>query len=93
MVRKRSRLVMAGVAGQRPVPSWKSRKAVRQQCHKIAKAKCAIAFEEQRDMTPPDGSLAYRLALREETAALTDYRRVLGIFMDLVVKNKLPPEE
>jgi hypothetical protein len=44
-------------------------------------------------MPLPDGSLAYRLALRDETNALAEYRRVLGIFMDLALKGKTPPEE
>ena len=54
--------------------------------------------EVQRDFPSPgkvhgaDGSSAYEHALHAETRALTEYKRVLQIFNDLVTHGKLPDE-
>ena len=72
---------------------WRERTLAAQRRHKLAKIQCARALDEQHHLAAPDGSLAYRLALRAETEALAEYRRVLGIFMDLVIKDVPPPEE
>ena len=61
--------------------------------YRIAKAECAKAILLQSDATPPDGSFGYRKALRVETAALAEYKRVLFIFTDLVANGKLPPDD
>jgi hypothetical protein len=72
---------------------WRERTLAAQQRLKIAKLDCGKAFEDQHHIARPDGSLAYRLALREENAALADYHRVLNVFMDLLLKGTMPPEE
>jgi hypothetical protein len=40
----------------------------------------------------PDDCLAVRLAIEAETDALAEYRRVLEIFTDLVVRGKIPQD-
>jgi hypothetical protein len=45
-----------------------------------------------RGVTPaPDGAFAINQALKIENAALSEYRRVVAIFTDLVVHGKVPP--
>jgi hypothetical protein len=39
-----------------------------------------------------DGNLAIQQARKAESQALSKYARVLKIYADLVVRNKLPPE-
>jgi len=40
-----------------------------------------------------DGAFAYQHALRAETFALAEYKRVLQIFTDLVTHGKIPEEQ
>lgn len=61
-------------------------------CYRIAKSAVAEAIDAQPDAAPPDGTFGYRQALRVETAALAEYKRVLTI-TDLVASGKMPPEE
>ena len=72
---------------------WRERMQIAMNRYRIAKVACADAIAEQADSAPPDGSFAYRQALRVETAALVEYRRVLLIFTDLVANRKMPREE
>ena len=44
------------------------------------------------DIPTPDGSYAYRRALRAETLALREYSRVLRIYQDLAVRGVVPDE-
>jgi hypothetical protein len=62
--------------------------------HKIAKANCVKVLDEFRSglTVPPDGSLAVRHAVLEETAAREEHIRVLRIFMDLTIHGKIPNE-
>ena len=41
----------------------------------------------------PDGAFAYQQALRAETAALAEFRRVLQVFTDLTIDGKIPDEK
>jgi DNA-binding CsgD family transcriptional regulator len=45
---------------------------------------------QSRDLPSPDGSFGYQKALRAESLALAEYRRILGLYTDLVVHGKLP---
>jgi hypothetical protein len=59
-----------------------------------ANATGVLLCEQQSELTPsPDGSHAYRQALQAETQALREYRRVLGIFTDLVMGRRIPEED
>lgn len=40
----------------------------------------------------PDGDYAYRRAVRAETAALAEYRRVFRLFTDLLYRNQIPED-
>jgi hypothetical protein len=59
-----------------------------------ARAECQNAVQEQKDqLTPsPDGAFAVSLALKKESEALAQYKRVMRIFTDLVVHGKIPKE-
>jgi len=72
---------------------WRERTEAALKRYRIAKVECAKAISEQNGMEPPDGSFAYRKALRVENAALAEYRHVLLIFSDLVASGKMPPAE
>ena len=45
------------------------------------------------EVPSPDRSGAYQQAQRAENLALDEYRRVLQIFTDLVVRGKIPEED
>jgi hypothetical protein len=52
-----------------------------------------MAQERKALLTPgPDDDLALRLAKKAETDALAEYRRVLEIFTDLIVRGKMPAD-
>jgi hypothetical protein len=72
---------------------WRERTESALKHYRIAKAECAKAISMQSEPEPPDGSLAYRKVLRDENAALAEYKRVLTIFTDLTVSGKMPPAE
>jgi len=72
---------------------WRGRVQSAMNCYRDAKAECAKAISAQSDVEPPDGSFAYRRALRIENTALAEYRRVLTIFTDLTVSGVVPPED
>jgi hypothetical protein len=44
------------------------------------------------DIPAPDGRFAYSRALRAESFALAEYKRVLRIFTDLTRNGKIPDE-
>jgi hypothetical protein len=73
---------------------WMERLEDAQRRYRLAKTDCAKVAAERanRVMPSPDGEFALRQALRLETAALAEYKRVLKIFVDLTVNNKLPPQ-
>lgn len=41
----------------------------------------------------PDGNYAYARAMKTETAALIEYSRILRVYTDVVVHDKVPPRE
>jgi hypothetical protein len=43
-------------------------------------------------LPPPDGAFAYQQALRSESNALSEFRRVLQVFTELTVDGKIPDE-
>src|SRR6266702_1079124 len=71
---------------------WRERQDVARQQYQLAKAACAEARTSYTngDTPAPDGQLAFHQALRIETAALAEYKRALGIFVDLTVYRKMP---
>jgi hypothetical protein len=53
-----------------------------------------ISQEARQDFIPqPDGQFAVSKARRAEATALSEYRRMLGILMDLVFYGKIPPPD
>lgn len=72
---------------------WRERTESALKHYRITKVECAKAISMQSDVEPPDGSFAYRKALRTENATLAEYQRVLTIFCDLTVSGKMPPAE
>lgn len=58
-----------------------------------AKWREAIHAQHQSLIPSPDGNYAVNRAARVEAVARREYKRVLTIFMDLVVKRKVPPTE
>ena len=53
----------------------------------------AQQVHESSDLPSADGSFAYRKALRAENHALTEYKRILAIYTDLVLHGKIPEVE
>jgi hypothetical protein len=73
--------------------AWLSRVKELQTRYKVALEKFRRAQEEQADLANSDGNLALRQACETEAAALREYRRALEIFMALVIRGEIPPEE
>ena len=74
-----------------PVNFWRSRlNDVR--C-RLDQARCAAKAAEDDWRSPtipsPDGSYAYQRALRAERDALAEYRRVLTVFIDVVLNHRI----
>ena len=61
--------------------------------YEAAKGAVDEARELRADAPSPDGVFALKHARRIETAALTEYKRVLQIFTDLLIDGKIPPEK
>ncbi len=84
-----------------PAPGRKAFEDVWRQRLQDAKLRLDFAhnyvLEVERDfpraeLPSPDGTLAHQKALRFETAALAEYRRVLQIYTDLMVRGTIPDE-
>jgi hypothetical protein len=75
--------------------AWKNRlHFVATRYRLAANAISVLLAEQQSGLTPsPDGSLAYRHAVQIQRQALQEYRRVLGIFTDLVMGRRIPEED
>ena len=71
---------------------WRERTQIALAQYRIAKDASADAIADQSDAAPPDGTFAFRKALRLENVALAEYQRVLTIFSDLVAHGKMPPD-
>jgi len=50
------------------------------------------AIQSHNGVLGPDGRYAYRHALAQETAALIEYSRVLRLYTDLVLHDKIPDD-
>jgi hypothetical protein len=72
---------------------WRDRVDIALERYRLSRDECRRAIEEHYDAAQPDGSFAYTKALRAETAALAEYRRVLAILNDLTLSGKMPPAE
>ena len=72
---------------------WRERAQFALEGYLAARDECRSAIERQSDAAPPDGAPAYRQALRNESAALAEYRRMLRIFNELTIDGKMPPAE
>jgi len=78
---------------------WRERLRLALNCYQFARAECVKArLIAQCGVESQDAFFARRRALhrkglRNETAALAEYRRVLVIFNNLTVNGMMPPEE
>jgi hypothetical protein len=72
---------------------WRLRLELAQQRYRNAAAATGAAVFQHPQLPSPDSNTALEKALREEKAALAEYRRVLRIFAGLVVNGTMPPEE
>ena len=72
---------------------WSRRLTNARQHYEKAREACKEACASQANIPHPDGPLAYRQALRAETAAVAKYTKLLMIFSALTPKGKIPPEE
>ena len=75
--------------------TWKERLGIVRTRYQLATKESGLLLDEQKSglMPEPDGSFAYRQALEKEKRALAEYRRVLEIFADLTMHDKLPQED
>jgi len=71
---------------------WRTRLNESRTRYDLSVTQCRKVVEEQNQfpMPAPDGSFAVRKALTQESAARSEYMRVLRIFTDLVVQGKIP---
>lgn len=54
---------------------------------------CANTLQRlSRDLPSPNTAFVLQQALRAENAALTEYRRVLHVFSNLILNGKIPDE-
>jgi hypothetical protein len=74
---------------------WLSRLKQAAEHHRIVKTQSWEILKKFNGglFAPQDGSFAAKQALEEESAARAEYLRLLKIFTDLTINNKLPPEE
>jgi hypothetical protein len=71
----------------------KVQEAKRQYNDATAKWREALEEQQQSPVPSPDGNYAVRRAAKTEAVARLEYARVLQIFMDLVIKGKVPPTD
>ena len=74
---------------------WRTKLLVAHERYREAAAQAkSVREEEQQGLLPSvDGFHAVSKALQEENAALREYMRVLEAFNELVIHDKLPPQE
>jgi len=72
---------------------WRSRLTSARRRYETAREACKEALAAEGDNQSPDGSFAYRQALRAENAPNAEYNRVLTIFCDLRLSGIMPPAE
>jgi hypothetical protein len=73
---------------------WRSRLTAAEAHYRFAATQFDKLVTEQRARTlpVPDGSYAIRRAMEIQSEALAEYMRVLGIFTELIVSNKIPQD-
>ena len=79
---------------EKPVNFWRNRlDDVRLRLDQ-ARSSAKAAEDDWRTGTipPPDGNFAYQRALRAERDALAEYRRVLTVFIDVVLSHRIRDE-
>ena len=75
--------------------TWRARLENALALHQAASESFRKALEKQgQDLTllTPDGSQAVRLARQSESDTRKEYKRVLRLFSDLVMRGKIPEE-
>jgi hypothetical protein len=70
---------------------WRCKVKQAQQHYKDASARWREAIEARLPST--DGNSAVRRAAQAQAVARRVYKRILEVFLDLVVKGKVPPAE
>ena len=70
---------------------WRERLSEALRRYQVARLQTTTALVRSRDIPQPDGNFAFRKAQWVETMALAEYKRILGIFNDLVIDGKVPP--
>lgn len=84
--RIRQKLGIATTEELQSAPSeWRDRLNDAYQRLTEARLHCRQVQLTSGDFPSPDGSFAYRLALRDENFALAEYRRILRIYTDLIL--------
>ena len=59
----------------------------------VAYSRQVLAEQKTSPYVPPDGSFAIHTALAQESAAQSEYVRVLKIFTDLTIRGKIPGKD
>jgi hypothetical protein len=74
---------------------WLSRLKLAEEAHRIAKTESWNVLKKFREglYESKDGSFAVQQALSRESEARAEYLRLLRIFTDFTVNNKIPPVE
>src|SRR5215472_9375455 len=71
---------------------WGERTQIASHRYQRAKQASYTAYHLFTDEPASDGYLAFRRALRDADAARAEYRRVLTMFVELLLEGKLPDE-
>ena len=72
---------------------WGARLKDAEENVRSARAACKEGLAMQAHIPFPDGSSAYRRALRDEVLTIREYMRVLRIFTSLKIDGIMPPED
>ena len=84
---------MTATAGEALAMVWRERLENARNRYEAAKAAVQDAGELQSQIPFPDGNFALAHALQAERYALAEFKRVLIIFNDLLLRGKAPEEE
>ena len=69
---------------------WHEKLLDAERAYSAASAEVKRLMVEYRDIPPADRGFAFQQAVRNETAALTEYNRILRVFTHLVLYGTLP---
>ena len=67
---------------------WRERRQTALDRYHVARDACSKAIADHNQKWSPAGQCAVIEALRSETAAIEEHRRVLKVFLDLVVDGR-----